>query len=387
MKFPQIAGVQSEMEAYFEAIETEQYDDLEMYFSGKLATLNVVFETKAKELKKDQELLVSQSENKFQKFKNTWMEKLMEANINNIKELNIEFDSVVPSIDADTFFSFKDDFIESTKNFRNKLIDITNACKLQQEQLDEKKRIEEIKNSIKLTLSNLDTLIETMELKDIKNTSNSIQKMELDFKKAEYYSEFKDLIESKLLYSRNAFAKNVKVIESEAKETARKDEEKRIANAKASVKGLFEELSKTVTETTFETLIIAANDISTSIVEVRANKIYPEFKDLIELNISNIENTFELKQNDLIKKNADFEASEKVRIAKEKEDAKKKLALNTKRKKELKPFKESAVSQVSSITIGYFFDCKNKDVQGIMNEFLSDVSDLQDKYIKQIKEL
>ena len=301
--FEKIEEFQKDFEEYFNKIDTSDYEDLEIYFNGRYAQLITQFNQKCIELKKDQELLVSQSENRFQQFKTKWMERFMNANIDNISQLNIDFDTEVPEIDPDTFFSFKDEFIQQSKDFRNKLVDITNTCKLQQEKADEEKRISEIKTNI----SNL-------------------------------FNIQKEVVE------------NLK----------------------------------------FENIIKVANELSQSHDEIK-EEYYEEFKEIIDLNISNIEKLYSEKTTELSEKQKELELAEEKRIAKEKEDEKKELALKKKndaaekkRQKELKPIKKSAINEINYFTPMEEFNCENTDVAKVVGEFHSELKCLQEKYIKKI---
>ena len=307
LSFEKIKSFQSEFEEFFEKIDCSKFEDLEIHFDVQFASLKTVFETRIKELKKDQELLVSQSENRFQQFKSKWMERLMNANINNIRQLNIDFDTEVPEIDPDTFFTFKDQFIEETKKFRSKLIDTTNYCKLQQDKADEESRKETVKGDIKR---------------------------------------------------------------------------------------FFQEIELTVGDTTFEKMIPYASEISKSIDEIRANKDYDEFKDLIELNISKIENLSTKRNEELVAANQKFEAAEKIRIAKEKEDEKNRQKEQKKndneekkRQKELKPEKDSAVNEINYFTPVKEFNCENTEISKVVQEFFSELKTLQEKSIEKINNL
>ena len=298
--YEKIDEFQQSFEEYFSQLDTSSFEDLEIYYNGRYAQLTTQFNQKCIELEKNQELLISQSENRFQQFKTKWMERFMDANINNIHQLNLDFDEEVPSIDPDTFFTFKDQFIQETNKFRDKLIDITNVCKLQQEKVDEEIVKEQIKNSIK---------------------------------------------------------------------------------------EIFRVLKNNVEDMTFSSIITSSNMISVTIDAIRTSEYYNEFKDSIELNISNIENLTLAKQKELQEKQVEIDAAEKKRIEKQKADNKKNDAAEKKRQKELKPEKDYALNEIKYFTPVDKFKSKDIDVDEIMKHFFKELISLQEKYINQINSL
>lgn len=306
LTFETIKDQRSEFDDYFEGINTEIFQDLEIYFNGKHVSLISLFNQKVIELEKDQELLVSQSENRFQQFKTKWMERFMYVNRDGIKQLNIDFDTEVPSIDADTFFTFKDQFIQETNKFRDKLIDITNSCKLEQQKADEEKRIEDDKTDIKIIFIQRKRSVEDLHYDDIKLLSRTI------------------------------------------------------------------------------------NDD----IEIVRKEYCPEFKELIELNISDLLNKLKIKVSELTEEKKTFEESEKVRIAESIEDEKKQLALTKKndatekkRQKELKPFKDAAINQINHFTPNKIPENGNEECFNIVLGFVESIKSLQKEYLCKISEL
>lgn len=241
--YDKIDSFQQSFEEYFDKLDLSQFEDLEIYFSGKYASLNNLFLQKCTEIEKDQELLVSQSENRFQTFRNKWMERLMYANLNTIGQINIDFDTEVPEIDADTFFTYKDAFIEETKKLRSKLIDLTNVFKLQQDKADEAKKIEDTKKVISRHFVVIQDEIIEMTFEKIIIAANSISLKIDKIKESEIYDSFKDLIDLNISKVENDVAKRQdeleelnkkELIAAEEKKKLDKENEKKAAAAKKS---------------------------------------------------------------------------------------------------------------------------------------------------------
>ena len=240
LKFEGIAELQEESEEFF-SMDTSQFEDLEMYFSGKIAVLRNKMESKIKELNQAEELKQSQAETKYLKFSNEWSNKVFTMTYDNMNDINTEFDTKVPEMDSKDFYDFSDAFLIKSKSIRdqigNRMIELK---KIQEEKVkneNEEIRQNNIKASVDVWYLNAEKGIHNMTFEKIHSCEKTLSEQVKDIKSKLFYTEIQEIIDLKIdkLVSLHNLQKQIRIDDNTAKEKFESDklaEEKKIAEQK-----------------------------------------------------------------------------------------------------------------------------------------------------------
>jgi hypothetical protein len=206
------------------------------------------------------------------------------------------------------------------------------------------------------------------------------------------YEKENDSCFSKGGYS--VFSNQLKLTEAEFVQRMNEvDELIRVENDKRDIKIIFTQRKRAIENLEYNNISHLSDIISVDFEGVKL-KYCPEFKELVDLNISNIENLLTKKISALEEENKLFLKSEETRIANEKKAEKLKEANNTKaitiekkRQQKLKPFKKYAIEVIGTLTADVEFASLDIDVNGILKDFNDELKTLQSAYLKRVKEL
>ena len=88
LEFKEIELFTTHFYADLKRIDTSSFEELEMYYSGKVAVLKNELSAKTSELEKEEELRKANAENKYLKFLNKWSNKVTSMTFDTMNDIN-----------------------------------------------------------------------------------------------------------------------------------------------------------------------------------------------------------------------------------------------------------------------------------------------------------